>query len=195
MAIIVVGGHAQKVGKSSVVAGLIARLPEREWTAVKITQSGHCGDHGQAGDLAMAIHVERDPTAGTDSARFLAAGARKSIWMRTRAGHLGEVMPRIRQEIAGAANVIFESNSVLEFLRPDLYLMVLDGATVDFKESARRFLGSADAVLWRASPLEAAPRWEGVSLRLIAEKPQFLVTPPDVVAEDLVSFVRRRLKD
>ena len=41
MAVIVVGGHSRNIGKTSVVAGLIARLPEFHWTAFKITQYGH----------------------------------------------------------------------------------------------------------------------------------------------------------
>jgi molybdopterin-guanine dinucleotide biosynthesis protein len=200
MAIVIVGGHAKNVGKSSVVSSLIARLPEGNWTAVKITQCGHHSSsangephHCQTDDHTVAISVERDRTAGTDSARFLAAGARRSVWVRTHRGHLAEAMPRIRREIADAPNVIIESNSLLEFLRPDLYLVILDYATNDFKDSARRFLGLADAVLSRDSPRELTPRWEGVSPQLIAGKPQFLVMPPDFVADDLVSFVKRKL--
>ncbi len=41
MAIVVVGGHSRNVGKTSVVAGLIAALPEFQFAAMKITQYGH----------------------------------------------------------------------------------------------------------------------------------------------------------
>ena len=41
MAIVVVGGHSRNVGKTSVVAGLIAALPEFHFAAMKITQYGH----------------------------------------------------------------------------------------------------------------------------------------------------------
>ena len=41
MAIIVIGGQSRDVGKTSVVAGLIAALPSYHWTAFKITQFGH----------------------------------------------------------------------------------------------------------------------------------------------------------
>ena len=40
-------------------------------------------------------------------------------------------MPRIRKELAGAENAVIESNSILRFLRPDLYLSVLDPGVVD----------------------------------------------------------------
>jgi hypothetical protein len=102
-------------------------------------------------------------------------------------------MPRIRQEIDAAENMIFESNSLLQFLRPDLYLTVLDHATADFKDSARLFLDRADAVLLRSSGQELIPQWNQVSLRLLAGKPRFLITPPDWISDDLVAFVEQRL--
>jgi cobyrinic acid a,c-diamide synthase len=34
MSLIVVGGHSRSVGKTSVVAGLIAALPEFHWSAM-----------------------------------------------------------------------------------------------------------------------------------------------------------------
>lgn len=200
MAVVVVGGHSRSVGKTSVVANLIARLPQFHWTACKITQFGHgfCSANGepcdcQTDDHTIAISAERDPNTGTDSARYLAAGAKRSLWVRTRIGNLAEAMPRIRQEIAAAENMIVESNSVLQFLRPDLYLSVLDFATADFKDSARLFLDRADAILLRSSGKDLLPHWNQVSLRLLEGKPRFLVTPPDVISDDLVAFVEQRL--
>jgi hypothetical protein len=200
MSVVVVGGHSRSVGKTSVVANLIARLPERNWTACKITQFGHgfCTANGEPCDCqtdehTIAVSVERDPETGTDTARFLAAGAKRSLWVRTRIGNLAEAMPRIRKEIDAAENMIFESNSLLQFLRPDLYLTVLDHGTADFKESARLFLDRADAVLLRSSGQELVPRWNQVSLKLLEGKPQFVVAPPDMIGDDLVAFVEQRL--
>ncbi len=200
MAVVVVSGHSRSVGKTSVVASLIARLPDFHWTAFKITQYGHgfCTADGapcdcQTDDHTIAISAERDPNTGTDSARFLAAGAVKSLWVRTRQGMLAEAMPRIRKEIAAAENAILESNSILQFLRPDLYLTVLDNATADFKDSARLFLDRADAILLRESGLKLEPHWTGVSARLLEGKPRFVIAPPDFMSDDLVEFVRAAL--
>src|SRR5665213_1879106 len=158
MAIVVVGGQTRNIGKTSVVAGLIAALPELRWTAFKITQFGHgiCSANGkpcdcETGPHTIAISEERDPTTGTDSARFLAAGAVHSFWVRTRQGQLADAMPHIRKKLALATNAIIESNSILGFLKPDLYLTVLDSAIRDFKSSAELFLEHADAVLWSAA--------------------------------------------
>jgi hypothetical protein len=81
----------------------------------------------------------------------------------------------------------------MRFLRPDLYLTVLDHATADFKESARLFLDRADAVLLRDSGKDLTPHWSQVSLKLIAGKPRFLIAPPGLVGDDLVAFVEQRL--
>ena len=136
MAIIVIGGHSRSVGKTSVVAGLISALREFDWTAVKITQYGHgiCSANGEPCDCATADHSwaiseERDPSGESDTSRFLVAGAVQALWARTEQGRLAEAMPALRKRLEGARNVIIESNSVLKFLRPDLYLTVLDPST------------------------------------------------------------------
>jgi molybdopterin-guanine dinucleotide biosynthesis protein len=197
VAIVVVGGHSRNIGKTSVVSSLIARLKDLNWTAFKITQYGHgfCTADGapcdcQTDDHTIAISAERDPSTGTDSARFLAAGAARSLWVRTRQGMLAEAMPRIRKELAAAENAIFESNSLIQFLQPDLYLTVLDYGTADFKDSARLFLDRADAVLLRGSGVELAPRWSSVSLKLLEGKPQFVMGPSESLTEEIVAFVR-----
>ncbi len=195
MAIIVVGGHSRSVGKTSVVAGLIAALPEFHWTAIKITQYGHgiCSADGAPCDCATddhswALTEERDRSGESDSSRFLVSGAARSLWVRTRQGMLAEAMPRLRQELAGAENAILESNSIMRFLRPDLYITVLDTATADFKTSAQEFLDRADAVILHDSTDQVA--WTNVSLKPVAGKPMFRIRPPQYVTSELVEFVR-----
>ncbi|HZQ91616.1 MAG TPA: hypothetical protein VFA60_07495 [Terriglobales bacterium] len=197
MATIVVGGHSRSVGKTSVVAGLIAALREHRWAAVKITQYGHgvCSINGEncgcaVDDHTWAITEETDPSGPTDTSRFLAAGALPSLWVRTKQGRLAEAMPELRQRLQAAQNVIIESNSVLRFLRPDLYLTVLDPSTADFKASAREYLDQASAALIHAG---AQSTWDSVSLKPLAGKPIFRFTPPDYVTREIIDFVRDTL--
>ena len=199
MAIVVVGGHTRNIGKTSVVAGLIAALPEMHWTAMKITQFGHgmCSANGEPCECETAEHMvavseERDGGSGTDSSRYLAAGAVRSLWVRTRQGDLAEAMPRIRKELERAENVVIESNSILRFLRPDIYLSVLDPETADFKESAKRYLDRADAVLVAEGVL-GRPEWKGVSLKLVEGTPVLAMRPPEYVTDEVVEFVVGRL--
>ena len=199
MALVVVGGHSRNVGKTSVVAGLIAALRKYHWTAIKITQYGHgvCSANGQPCDCTTADHSfalteEHDRSGENDSSRFLVAGAERSWWIRTQQGQLAEAMPRIRTILAGARNAIVESNSILRFVRPDLYLTVLDPATADFKPSAQEFLDRADAVLVHARDT-ANPGWKQVSLKPIANRQLFKIHPPQYATEEVVEFVRARL--
>jgi hypothetical protein len=196
---IVIGGHSRSVGKTSVVAGLIAALGEYEWTAVKITQYGHgiCSANGEAcdcatGDHSWAISEEKDRGGESDTSRFLVAGAARSLWLRTEQGRLAEAMPALRKRIESAQNVILESNSVLKFVRPDLYLTVLDPGTEDFKKSAQEFLDRSGAVILHDRPRTGAA-WHGVSLKPVAERPVFRISPPPYVTAEIVEFVRSSL--
>lgn len=198
MAVVVVGGHSRSVGKTSVVAGLIAAMPEMQWTAVKITQYGHgiCSADGAPCDCATddhswAITEEQDRSGASDSSRFLVAGAKKSLWVRTRQAMLAEAMPSVRERLRASGNVIVESNSVMKFLRPDVYLTVLDPKTGDFKRSALEFLDRASAVLLHEGG--EMQNWEGVSWKLMQNKPVFRITPPEYVNDAVVQFVRERL--
>jgi hypothetical protein len=197
MAIVVIGGHSRNVGKTSVVAGLIAKLPAYNWTAFKLTQFGHgrCSLNGkpcqcETADHAWAITEEKDRSGKTDTSRFLVAGAKHSFWVRTAQGKLEEAIPAIQRRLNDAENAILESNSILKFIQPDVYISVLDPANDDFKSSAQQYLERADAVvLHRGQARE--PRWAGISL---PDRPVFVIDPPEYVSSEVVEFVEQRLK-
>ena len=198
MALVVIGGHSRNVGKTSVVAGIIAALREYQWTAMKITQYGHgiCAKNGKQCHCASADHTweiseERDASGRSDTSRFLAAGAAHVYWVRTQQGRLYDAMPSIRRRLEEVRNVILESNSVLGFVRPDLYLSVLDPSTADFKVSAQKYLDQADAVILHESSKRAV--WNGISLESMAGKPTFRIQPPKYLTPEMVEFLRSKL--
>ncbi len=193
MAVVVVGGQARRVGKTSVVCGLIAAMPERRWTAIKITQHGHhicAGDGGRCDcatpDHSFAITEERDSTGTNDTSRYLQSGAIGSFWLRARPGSLAKAMPRVREIIGEAENVIIESNSVMAFLHPDIYLVVLDPKTEEFKPSVLEFLGRASALLVH----QGVPVLQGLDTQLLHAKPVFAITRNAYVTPAVVDFVR-----
>ena len=197
MRTLVVGGHSRSIGKTALVVDLIRAFPEAGWTAVKITQYGHgvCSISGADCGCAPAEHTvaldeEQDRSNRTDTSRFLVAGAERALWLRTKQGRLGEAMPLLRQELRGAWNVIIESNTLLRFLRPELYLVVLDPAQRDFKESARHFLDRADAFVLRAALGEGG--WPEVSRRLVEHKPCFVQPLGQALPAHVADFVRDR---
>lgn len=197
--LVVVGGHSRNIGKTSVVEGLIRKLRKHNWTAVKITQYGHgvCSHHGEAcgcetePDHPFALTEEFEPSS-TDSGRFLAAGAERSLWLRTPMGELSRAKRTLAKITASGGNVIMESNSVLELLEPDVFLMVLDFSCSDFKPSSARFMDRADAFVVIDRGINA-PLWEDVARGVWDDKPQFLVKPPVYVTTAVSDFVKSRL--
>src|SRR6266481_5615898 len=164
--LVIVGGHTRSIGKTQLVCDIIAAFPRTEWIAGKITQYGHgvCAQNGENCDCAPEEHVcaldwETRADTGTDSARFLAAGAKRSFWLRTKQGYLAEGLPLLRaalQETLKEADaegrpLIIESNSLLQFLKPTLYFAVIDPTRDDFKDSARAALDRADALILRGA--------------------------------------------
>ncbi len=149
--LLVVGGQARKVGKTSVVCDIIRATPELRWTAVKI--AGHRHD--------------REPDRG-DTARYLAAGAVRAMLLDAETAELAT--------LAAEDKVICESTRIAAASTPDCALLVVDPSRQDWKESAREFAVRAHALVvvsegapphWIASkPLfrVAPPRWASSAL-------------------------------
>jgi hypothetical protein len=198
--LVVVGGHSRNIGKTSVVAGLIRRLRDRRWVALKITQYGHsvcehhaggtlCGCEPESGEpFALSEEYEANQT---DTGRFLAAGAERSFWLRAPSGELPRAARMVRKILQQGENVIVESNSVVELVQPDVFLMLLDFSCEDFKPSSLRFMDRADAFLVVDRGINA-PLWAGVARGLWDQKPQLLVKPPQYVTREVAEFVRSR---
>jgi hypothetical protein len=206
--VIIVGGHTRSIGKTQLVCDLITAFPNENWIAGKITQYGHgvCAQNGEDCDCAPDEHIcaiswERHASA-TDSGRFLAAGARRAFWLRTKQGFLAEGLPLLRgalQEVEAAdpgsrgGHLILESNTLLQFVKPSLYLMVLDASKTDFKESARLQMARASAFVLR-HPLLGDSAWTNLPLHLLRNKPQFLHLEGHVLPQELLHCVRASIE-
>jgi hypothetical protein len=133
--LLVVGGQSRKVGKTSVMTGLIRATAQLRWTAVKI--AGH-------------PHFE-EPCRG-DTARFLEAGAARALL-------LGPSFAGMTALLETGENVICESNRVGGIVRPDCRLLVIDPSREEWKESARNLAASADALV--VTGAGEPPAWLG----------------------------------
>jgi hypothetical protein len=166
---------------------------------VKITQYGHgvCSLDGQPcgckpKEHSFVLAEEKDPYSYADTFRFLRAGAKRSLWLRVRKGQLPEAYPFLQGALRREAFVMTESNSILGYLKPSLYLAVLDRSQRDFKSSARHFIGRSDALVPVDSRLD--PRaWPALDCRQLENKPVFPVSPPGFFNPQLCRFVCQRL--
>jgi hypothetical protein len=77
-------------------------------------------------------------------------------------------------------NLILESNTLLQFWRPSLYLMVVDAAKPDFKPSARLHLDLASALVLRHPVSDSRSdsgfgrSWGDVPGSILQGKPHFV---------------------
>lgn len=148
--LVVVGGNSRKSGKTSYVEKLIREAPERHWTVIKITTHPH-KSHPGSGDTG------RYREAGATNVRLIEAP------------ELEMAIPEIRQILSGTENAIIESNRILDFLKPDLCVFVLDFAVTDMKESCRRHLEKIDAVVLR-NDTGGEPPWPGITREWLNSK-------------------------
>lgn len=182
--LLVIGGHSRNVGKTSTVAAIIRSTLACRWAAIKISAHRHGGRDGAS--FLLSEEYRRDGHG--DSSRFLAAGASRSFLLRASDQNLAAAMSSLLGLQRLFPNIIIESNRVLAYLRPDLYIPVLDYTVDDFKESARRFFCRADAyvVVRRGGAL---PSWRAVPIEQMAHRPVFEVSSTSYESGSLVEFI------
>jgi hypothetical protein len=190
MTTVVIGGHARKVGKTSVAVGLIRAFRQYPWTAVKI--SSHWHGAPRSGE-ACVIHEEKSGGDHSDSARYLSAGAARSYWIYVRDAQLASALPEILPVLQSSPFVIIESNSILRYIQPDLSIMVLRCDVDDFKDSARETLHHAHAAITIACE-SASPAWRDFVRENLTEIPLFAAPDPQILPDGLLAFVRSRLR-
>jgi hypothetical protein len=199
MKLVIVGGQARKVGKTSVIAGMIRGLKMLAWTAVKVSYHSREADSHDAPSadelpphLDFLLSEERDAQGHGDTSLYLAAGARRALWLRTRDEGLSRSLSSLLEALAGDEHVIVESNSLLGFLQPAVFLMVIDELSRDVKASARQFLARADALVSVRPRLGPSPR-PATYLHIAEDKPVFPVAVGEWSNQELYRFVSERL--
>jgi hypothetical protein len=136
----------------------------------------------------LTEETKASPT--TDTGRFLAAGAKRAFWLRARAGSLNKAVPVLLQALKGERNVIIESTSVMEYLAPNVCLIVFGSSRRGFKANTRRALARADAIV----QVEANTVHPTTSPLVPRGVPVFPVPRGSYFCADLCRFVRRELE-
>jgi hypothetical protein len=191
MAIVVVGGSSQGAGKTTLICGLIAALPQFHWNAVKVTTH----DHGQH----TPVWEETEPEGETDTARYLAAGAAHSF-LATALAHdpssepdFTSVLDQLWPNFGRGSNLIFESNSVVHHVRPNVCLMIHASPRRELplperKPSFLAALGHADALVALSDADNIIP--DGLSLPGLQPKPIFHLAALQHISQEMLAWIR-----
>lgn len=161
--LIAIAGTASNTGKTTLLCDLLRALtPHESWEAIKLTR-GHyrsCGKDPQACCVSPLLGAEplvcsgRAETylAGKDTARYWDAGASNVHWV---IATNDQVAAGVRQALARVqtGRVLIEGTSLLQFIQPDLAVLMGEFEPSKVKASARQALreGWIDA-LYRPTP-------------------------------------------
>jgi hypothetical protein len=171
MASIVIGGQTKDVGKTTLVCNIISAFSRFSWTAVKITPHGHESLTSELRNQVEGSSIWRETREGqhSDTARFLDAGAKEAFIFEASRSNLGAACKVLLKQRDQQNHLIVESTGAAEFLKPDLFLLVVSSCSEDFKESAIDQIRRADAFVWRE------PRHESSTsvFRVAEDKPMF----------------------
>jgi len=176
MPTVVVGGSARDVGKTSLICGLIAALPECPWTAVKITSH----DYGKP----TPIWEETQSGQGTDTARYLAAGARRALLVTACDGKIPK--SDLRAAIADHLWLIFETNQLQPLHKPDVILALIGSDATESKPSFAAVVQRANAFVYTSNS-SLSPTLENDTL------PVFALPNPEHISLELIGWMRARL--
>jgi hypothetical protein len=241
MAIIVVGGSNRGVGKTALVCGLIAALPEYRWAAVKITTHEHpqavspgpaSNAQGSASGFPHSLRSPifrhlferkteeparaREPLAGssiwedtvpgegTDTSRYLSAGAARALLVTAADSDLSGPLNQLWPRFGRGTNLIFESNSVVHHVRADVCLLIHAVAerALPLPERKPSFIAAlrhADAMVAHARADEVIP--DGLCLALpepdpdqpVSPKPIFHLRKLERISPQMLAWLRHQL--
>jgi len=151
--IIAVSGFSSEVGKTTLMCDLLRALPG--WESIKVTR-GHYRSCGRdphtccVSDLLSdepVIRSGRDQNyaLGKDTGRYWDAGAANVHWVIVTDEQIERGIKEAVERVT-SPGVFIEGNSILEFLKADLVLMVSRASGGKIKGSARRALTHSSAI-------------------------------------------------
>jgi hypothetical protein len=187
--VIVVGGQARNVGKTSLIASLVTRFAHLNWTAVKVTSHHHePKDCVQiAGGRGWSAWKQLPSPQPSDTVRYLKAGATASLLLQTDDMALPEGASFLKGEFANEYLAI-ESTSIADYLQSDCFVMILAGTSTDMKHFEPEHLSRVDAFISSTAqeqgPLPAEHR----------RKPLFVSSEPGIVSEAFWTFISEKLR-
>ena len=179
MPIVTVSGHSRKVGKTSIVEGLISALPEYRWTALKVSSHRHpvnCENYENTEKDCIVVE-ETCGKGGNDASRFIKAGAVRAFWIQ--AERIEAAAPAIRSIIKDATYVVIEGNGVLDCVTADFSILVVNCGVEEFKKSARDILARADALVLIDAGA-GLPEWKNLLESIPKNIPRFETGDPGV---------------
>ncbi len=162
--IIGIGGVRSNSGKTTIASALLKLLTDKtfipsaemedkklcschlmnlksikRWGAIKYTKT----DFYSSVIDDPEILNERDK----DTQRLIEAGAEEVLWVQSPVEDLHEVMPLVLDRLSHLEGIIIEGNSAIDFVKPDVILLISIRNESEIKASAWNILKNADILI------------------------------------------------
>lgn len=128
--LLVVGGAGRNVGKTEFACQLINRIAAfhpvygLKVSAIYPDESMFHGNHGARG-VVRQVFEETQRDIPKDTGRMLRAGAERVFFLCCRNEEVEREYCRFREKMTAVAPIICESNSLADYVRPGLRLMIV----------------------------------------------------------------------
>lgn len=153
---LVIGAYTRNAGKTAFSRKIISSFPGK-LIALKITviskESRGCA-HGGEGcgvcsslDSDFIITEEKDSEGIKDTSQLLAEGAQKVFWLRVRDDAVKEGLKALLERFDSSMPVLCESNSIVKYIDPGLYIQLKAKDRRGIKKSASALKDQADFIL------------------------------------------------
>lgn len=153
---LIIGAYSRNAGKTTFSCDMIRRYPGL-LTALKVTiikeNSSGCSRGGEGCGVCTSlkkpfeITEETDKSLQKDTARLLKAGASRVIWLRVRENALQQGLSALLEELEPGQPVLCESNSLVSYINPGLFLLLKARGEERKKDSARLVEDRANLII------------------------------------------------
>ncbi len=144
--LLLIGSTTRMAGKTTLVCKIIKKFSNKNIIAVKITpiRKSDKKYHNEVlnNPTGFVIEEEKTKNAGKDTSLFLAAGAKKSFWIRAQSNHIENAISKLLKKIPKGALLICESNSLRQIIEPSLFILVKGKGKI--KPSSSKVIKYAD---------------------------------------------------
>lgn len=160
-ATLMIGGGSRGIGKTAFTCAVLEKFgSQHDITAVKVTtiDRSNTNHHPeiagtgllQGGDPLPALYrisEETDSYGDKDTARMLASGAKRALWLQVPDAHLQNGIAALLDTLGRETVSIWESTRACRFVDPGASIMVEGSQTVHRKPWAKELTGYADKVV------------------------------------------------
>lgn len=154
MKIISIAGTSSETGKTTVGAFIIKAIGGICALKITVRHEGQCPKHrddscdGCTYEENSLFRIITNPATltepGKDTARYIAAGAPRVVWLQTNSECAREGIRRALKHFDSEATVLVEGNRFLAIREADMAIMVISPGLEKIKRTATEILGKID---------------------------------------------------